>query len=396
MSTSPAPDPAPATRAGRLQRPTDDRWLAGVCSGIAREIGVDPLVVRVVALVLALFGGAGLLVYIICVLLIPAEGEQDGLLRKAVDGEDRTITLGLVLLGLVVFAVVSDGWFFGFWDGWGGFVWLALCGLVLLWFLRREDRQREAAGAGGAPATAVAGGPVDPDAPTAVFGDTPPPAAPRPRSSGRLALGVTLVGIGLVGAIGALSGDSVRWDILMASTIIGLGAVLVIAAPFGGARALIPLGLLLATGTGIAAAADLELSGGAGERVYRPQIAAELKSEYHLAAGRQELDLRDVALPDGVTKVKLEQGFGELIVRVPERSRVQVDAEVSGGEVEALGRESNGFEADVDLSPTGTGPVLDIDAHVGFGYIGIVRGDDPVGHGRGPDRPGAISLGALR
>ena len=394
MSTPPAPDPAPVTRAGRLRRPADDRWIAGVCSGFAREIGVDPLAVRIAMMLLVLFGGAGVLIYVIGVMLIPAEGEQDSIIRKAVDGEDRMIALGLVLLSLVAFAIVSDDWlFFGFGDGWG-FAWLALAGLGLLWFLRREDRQRQASAADEA-TTAVAGAPVDPDAPTAVFGDEAAPA-PRPRSTGRLALGVTLVGIGIVGAIGAISGDTLRWDILMASTVIGLGAVLVIAAPFGGARALIPLGLVLAAGTGIAAAADLELKGGAGERVYRPGIAAQIKSEYNLAAGRTELDLRDVALPDGITKVKLEQGFGELVVRVPERSRVQVDADVAGGVIEAFGRETNGFDADLDLTGSGTGPVLEIDAHLGFGYIGIVRGDDPVGHGDHSDGPGAILIGGLR
>ncbi|HEX6388781.1 MAG TPA: PspC domain-containing protein [Solirubrobacteraceae bacterium] len=389
MSTPPSAS-GPAAVPSRLRRLRDDRWVAGVCSGIARELGVDPLVVRIATIVLSLVGGAGLLLYVLGVLLIPGEGEQDSLVRRAIDGEDRVLVAGLVLLALVLWAVATDGWFigFGFGDGWG-FGTLLLGGVLIWWLMGRQDRKRESDGPD-APAAA----PADPDAPTAVFGE---PAAPRPRSSARIALGITLAGVAIVGAIGGLAGDEVRWDVVLAAMIIGLGAAIVIAAPFGGARALIPLGLVLASGAGIAAAADLELEGGAGERVYRPVVWSDLKSDYHLAAGRQELDLRQLALPDGRTKVKLEQGFGELVVRVPERSRVIVDAHVSGGEVEVLGRESNGFDADVDVRGVGNGPIVEIDADLGFGYIGIVRGDDPLGHGRRRDfGPGAIVLGGVR
>jgi phage shock protein PspC (stress-responsive transcriptional regulator) len=364
-----------------MRRPQDDRWLAGVCSGVARALGVDPLVVRVAAIVLTLFGGAGALVYLLGVLLIPADGEQDSMLRKAIDGEGRTMVLGLLLIGLVLWATIGDGWFLGWGHGWG-FGPLIVGGLFLLWFLRREDRKRAAAAE---PAQA------DPEAPTAVLNQR------RPRSSGRIALGVTLAGIAVVGMIGAIGGEDVRWDILLASTVIALGAALVIAAPFGGARALIPLGLLLATGAGVAAAADLQLKGGAGERVYRPKVWSQIKSEYQLAAGRQELDLRDLALPDGRTKVKLEQGFGELVVRVPEHSRVVTNLRASGGDIEALGREDNGFDADLDIDGDGSGPIVDIDAHVGFGYIAVVRGNDPVGrHHNRHFGAGAITVGGLR
>lgn len=377
-TTPPAPDPAPPSAASRLRRPNDDRWLAGVCAGLARELRVDPLAVRVVTLILTVVGGAGLIIYLAGVLLIPAEGENDSLLRKAVDGEDRPLVLGLLLVGFVACAVFTNGFVFGF--GWGpewGFLWLVLAGLGLLWFLRREDR------AGEQPTVS------DDEAPTAVINE---PKPRRPRSTGRLALGITLSGIAVVGAIGALGGDDVRWDILLASTVIALGAALVVVSPFGGARALIPLGLLLAAGTGIAAAADLQLSGGAGERVYRPQYVGDIKPAYNLAAGRQEVDLRELVLPDGTTSVEVEQGFGELVVRLPEKARVVVDARVSGGEIEALGRESNGFDADEVFTDGSGRATIALDAHLGFGYIAIVRGDDPVGHHDDDRRFGALGV----
>ena len=45
--------------------------LAGVCGGVAEYCDVDPTVVRVIWAILSLFGGAGVIAYIICIVLIP-------------------------------------------------------------------------------------------------------------------------------------------------------------------------------------------------------------------------------------------------------------------------------------------------------------------------------------
>jgi phage shock protein PspC (stress-responsive transcriptional regulator) len=57
-----------------LCRPVHDRMLAGVASGIARYLGVDVTVVRIVLAVLAVIGGAGVPIYLAGWLLIPEEG----------------------------------------------------------------------------------------------------------------------------------------------------------------------------------------------------------------------------------------------------------------------------------------------------------------------------------
>jgi phage shock protein PspC (stress-responsive transcriptional regulator) len=44
-------------RALDIRRDTQDKWLAGVCSGLARRLGVDPLVLRAALIVLVLLGG---------------------------------------------------------------------------------------------------------------------------------------------------------------------------------------------------------------------------------------------------------------------------------------------------------------------------------------------------
>jgi signal transduction histidine kinase len=46
-----------------LRRSDDDRVVAGVCGGIAEALGVDPTLVRLVFTILALAGGAGIVLY---------------------------------------------------------------------------------------------------------------------------------------------------------------------------------------------------------------------------------------------------------------------------------------------------------------------------------------------
>jgi phage shock protein PspC (stress-responsive transcriptional regulator) len=56
-----------------LRRPIDGRMLAGVAAGIGRSLGVDPVIVRLAFVVLALAGGAGIPLYLAGWLLIPEE-----------------------------------------------------------------------------------------------------------------------------------------------------------------------------------------------------------------------------------------------------------------------------------------------------------------------------------
>ena len=59
----------------RLERSRIDRWLAGVCSGIARYFDVDALLIRILFLLSVLVtGGASLLIYLVLWAVIPLEG----------------------------------------------------------------------------------------------------------------------------------------------------------------------------------------------------------------------------------------------------------------------------------------------------------------------------------
>lgn len=57
----------------RLYRSQSNKMIAGVCSGIARYFNIDPTIVRIIFVILALAGGPGLLLYLILWLVIPSE-----------------------------------------------------------------------------------------------------------------------------------------------------------------------------------------------------------------------------------------------------------------------------------------------------------------------------------
>ena len=68
--------PVEAPARPRLVRSRDDRLIAGVCGGVARWSGLDVSLVRIVVVLLAVFGGSGLLIYLLGWLLIPDEGAE--------------------------------------------------------------------------------------------------------------------------------------------------------------------------------------------------------------------------------------------------------------------------------------------------------------------------------
>ena len=55
----------------RLIRPKNNKVIAGVCAGIANYFNVDPVLVRIIWLVLLLFFGIGLFAYLLLWVVMP-------------------------------------------------------------------------------------------------------------------------------------------------------------------------------------------------------------------------------------------------------------------------------------------------------------------------------------
>jgi len=57
----------------RLKRSVKSRILGGVCGGMGEYLKVDPVVIRLVWILFILFGGCGILFYLISWVIIPSE-----------------------------------------------------------------------------------------------------------------------------------------------------------------------------------------------------------------------------------------------------------------------------------------------------------------------------------
>lgn len=93
-----------------LRRSRDDRVIGGVCAGLGRYLGVDPVLLRVAFVVLAIAGGGGLLLYVVAWILIPEEreGEDLGSTRPSSVDTTRLIVGGtLIAIGALLLLNLS-------------------------------------------------------------------------------------------------------------------------------------------------------------------------------------------------------------------------------------------------------------------------------------------------
>lgn len=56
-----------------LSRPIDDRWVAGVCAGLARRFGTTPNTMRLLFAISCVLPGPQFLVYLALWILVPSE-----------------------------------------------------------------------------------------------------------------------------------------------------------------------------------------------------------------------------------------------------------------------------------------------------------------------------------
>ena len=76
----------------QLTRSREDRWIAGVCGGIADYTGIDATVVRLVLVVCTILGAGSLVVgYLIAWVLMP-QGEHHDVVRTTATGGPATAT----------------------------------------------------------------------------------------------------------------------------------------------------------------------------------------------------------------------------------------------------------------------------------------------------------------
>lgn len=117
------------------RRSRSDRKIAGVAGGLGRALGVDPILIRVAFVVLALFGGSGVLLYCIGWLVMPAD-EDEASAVQALAGRGRSSVSPALAVVLVIVALASAGSAFS----WGVPFWpvAIAAGVVFLLLVRRR------------------------------------------------------------------------------------------------------------------------------------------------------------------------------------------------------------------------------------------------------------------
>jgi signal transduction histidine kinase len=116
-----------------LRRDREGAVIGGVCAGLGRRLGIDPIVLRVVFIAATAAGGLGVLAYGLAWALVPAEGESRAPSLRVPGGRDSwAVATGI---GMLVFAVLLLFREWGLWLG-DALVWplvLAASGGALIW-----------------------------------------------------------------------------------------------------------------------------------------------------------------------------------------------------------------------------------------------------------------------
>ena len=129
----------------RLERSSSDRMVAGVAGGLGRYFDINTGVFRLGFVVLTLLGGAGILVYLAAVLVMPVEGREQSIAAQvlAERSERPAPLIGLGLAGVALAVLLSRG---DLWPAAGaGWVLILIAGLMILWTSRESRRARRMA-----------------------------------------------------------------------------------------------------------------------------------------------------------------------------------------------------------------------------------------------------------
>jgi phage shock protein PspC (stress-responsive transcriptional regulator) len=350
----------------RLRREPGGR-LAGVCEGLGRYLGIDPNIVRILFVLAAFAGGAGIAAYVAAWVLVPtASDPSPEPFRLRVDGPVRAIVLGILVL------VVGGAFLRFLWapyaPGPGHLVFgavLVAAGLIVL------SQRPGAARIGMTAAAGPAGGVPAPSAP----GAQPAPFLASWRNRVTVVVAGLLGIAGVAAALAALTGAFAPSLVELAALAAAVPVVVIVAMAFLGlGRMFVPLGGLVALAGLALALPGPSLLAGAGQRQLTATSASELAPSYALGAGDVTLDLRALDLRGESRSVRVRIGAGEAHIIVPPNTDVQLHGAVSAGQVLMLGRDERGLDASLDVHEgAGNASRLVIDAEVGYGRVFVER-----------------------
>jgi len=312
----------------------EGRHIAGVAGGIARHFDVDPLLVRVLLVVAVFFGGAGGIVYVAAWVLVPEEGAEDGMIPVGPPARNLLLWIagGIAAISLLgdAFGDTSVPWF-----------WLAVLGVVALWYANRGKWGRKRGGPPPSPASSPAPtsmdvsaaqartlpapwppGSYDPNAPVTLAGQRRPPLL-----FGR-AIAVAALVVGVLGLVDVADWTPVPTSAYPAALLAVFGGFLVLGAFWGRAGGLIFLGLLALAALPLTMIDPSNIDTGSSIESH-PRNVAMLESSYQVDAGEILLDMSAIEAKtlEG-RELDINSSLGEITVIIPDDATVAVDASV--------------------------------------------------------------------
>ncbi|QKW39201.1 PspC domain-containing protein [Actinomadura sp. NAK00032] len=407
----------------RLARDADRRLLAGVCTGLGRYTGIDPVVFRVGFAILVLAHGQGILLYIAAALLMPASpGESslaEQLFKRWFDAQAVLSILGALLCVGVALSLFGGAYT-------DTIAVMVVFGLVLV---VAHSRGADLVGAARSVPERLAGHPPEPSAawarPAASGGVSFDKDVPEePRAGGGLPAGmidlaeysaaragapaedvrtaakadrtacgkrgrspaaaITLLAAMAAGAAlipvanGYPAPDS--WLIVMAPALAVVGLGLVVGGWFrtrGLATAGTVLTLSMLTTT---VAGDMPRNAEYGAVDWRPTDMSQTNQVYKVGVGQGDLDLTALPIAPGQrVTIDAQVLLGGLAVTLPPGARVTVDARIALGDLRVQNRTTSGPNARLTQvlepeKPGGNPPLIELRIRGKVGDVDVTRG----------------------
>ncbi|MFC8441185.1 PspC domain-containing protein [Streptomyces sp. SudanB148_2056] len=422
--------PAGAVDPGRhFRRDRRHQMFGGVCSGLARQYDMDPVIFRITLAVLSATGGIGLIFYGFAWLFVPYDDEDENQVRRLLTGRVDGHTLAAVL-----FALVGCGVFLSMLSNDGVLSFAVILSLLLAgaayWSRRRGTPSPDPIAA-----QAAADAPPEPQAPPVpaaypswwrepivkdgtYVGGTGylwgpedsrdldiatavgvgvrsgsggakdvwrPPQARPPKSAGPRGIGGWVflfallaagLGTGLTWETQPL-GTSLQTGLACALGVIGLGIAVSAFLGRTGAGSIVLAVLTAGLLAGSTAMPD-DIGTDWTRTGWRPASVAQIRPVYDLGAGEGKLDLSAVRVPAGDTvSTQVEVGLGRIHVIVPRDATVRLHVEVGLGDIQVPGD----GRKDVDVAP-GKYKEMTLEPPPGAGKAGTLRLDLRVGAGQ--------------
>lgn len=338
-----------------LVRSREDRQVAGVCAAIARVTDTDPVLWRVLMAVGVLFGGVGLLGYLLGWLLMPEEGDTGSPL-EALFGHGRSstsqaVTILLSIASVILLAVTVQ---------WTPVAAAVIAGAGYLIYRQRRPASPTphvvASPPSASPSPAAPPGNAD-DAtqllqlaeqyrtgPYPLTSDVPdePRPVPNKRSAlGNAALSAMLLALGVV-ALVDLAGADLRTSAYLATALTVTGGALLAGAWIGRARRLIWIGVVLSVALAVSTGLESLDLRGTGARTWQPASVAQVDPRYRVELGYGHLDLRDIDFAGEEVRTRLTVSAGSMEVFLPPDVDLAADLNVSYGNVWLVDQEFSG------------------------------------------------------